>query len=57
MIQTVNIKNKERILKAAGEKKDQMTYKGRAITITTDFSVETESQKSMDRCSANSERN
>jgi hypothetical protein len=36
--QTLNKQNKERILKAA---KDQLTYKGRTIRITCDFSTET----------------
>jgi hypothetical protein len=36
-------------LKAAREK-GQVTYKGRPITITPDFSPETESQKILDRC-------
>jgi hypothetical protein len=37
--QTLNIKNKERMLKTAREK-DQVTYKGRPIRITPDFSME-----------------
>ena len=39
-IKTVNIDNKERILKAVREK-DQVTYKGRPIKITPNFSTET----------------
>ena len=35
-----NIQNKERILRAA-KKKGQVTYKGRPIRITPDFSMET----------------
>ena len=33
--------NKDRILKAVKEKKGQVTYKGRPIRITPDFSPET----------------
>ncbi|KAL6054958.1 hypothetical protein STEG23_030485, partial [Scotinomys teguina] len=40
IIKTLNIQNKERILRAAKEK-GQLTYKGRPIRITPDFSVET----------------
>ena len=38
--------HKERILKAAREKKE-VTYKGAAIRLATDFSMETLSQKRM----------
>ena len=40
IIKTLNAQNKERILKAAMEK-GQVTYKGRPIRITPDFSTET----------------
>ena len=40
IIKTPNVQNKERILKAVREK-DQVTYKGRPIRITGDFSPET----------------
>ena len=36
IIKTLNVQNKERILKVAREK-DQITYKARSIRITTDF--------------------
>ena len=39
-MKTLNTQNKERILKAAREK-GQVTYKGRPIRITPDFSTET----------------
>ena len=38
IIKTLNIQNKERILKAAREK-DQVIYKGRPIRIKLDFSI------------------
>ena len=40
IIKTLNAQSKERILKAAS-KKGQVTYKGRPIRITPDFSTET----------------
>ena len=40
IIKTPNIQNKERILRAVKEK-GQVTYKGRPIKITPDFSMET----------------
>jgi hypothetical protein len=40
VIKTPNAQNKERILKAVMEK-SQVTYKGRPIRITPDFSTET----------------
>ncbi|KAL6090872.1 hypothetical protein STEG23_021833 [Scotinomys teguina] len=40
IIKTLNIQNKERILRTAKEK-GQLTYKGRPIRITPDFSMET----------------
>jgi predicted nucleic acid binding AN1-type Zn finger protein len=40
IIKTLNIQNKERILKAAKEKR-QVTYKGKPIRITADFSTQT----------------
>jgi hypothetical protein len=40
IIRTTNALNKDRILKAVREK-DQVTYKGRTIRITPDFSPET----------------
>jgi hypothetical protein len=39
IIKTLNIQNKERILRAA-RGKDQVTYKDRAIRITHDFLME-----------------
>ncbi|KAL6073026.1 hypothetical protein STEG23_000444 [Scotinomys teguina] len=39
IIKTLNMQNKERILRAAKEK-GQLTYKGRPIRITPDFSME-----------------
>jgi hypothetical protein len=39
IIKTISTKNRERILKAAREKK-QTTYKGKPIKITADFSTE-----------------
>jgi hypothetical protein len=52
IIRTTNALNKDRILKAAREK-GQVTYKGRPIRITTDFSpeyIKARSQKILDRC-------
>jgi hypothetical protein len=40
IIKTPNAPNKERILRAV-RKKEQVTYKGRTIRITPDFSPET----------------
>ena len=40
IIKTPNIQNKEKILRAANEK-GQVTYKGKPIRITPDFSMET----------------
>jgi hypothetical protein len=40
IVKALNAQNKERILKAAREK-GQVTYKGRPIRITPDFSPET----------------
>ena len=40
IIKTLNAQSKQRILKAAREK-SQVTYKGRPIRITQDFSTET----------------
>jgi hypothetical protein len=40
IIKTLIVQNKERPIKAVGEK-DQLTYKGRPIRIKPDFSVET----------------
>ena len=40
IIRTTNTLNKDRILKAVREK-DQVTYKGKPIRITPDFSPET----------------
>jgi hypothetical protein len=39
IIKTLSTQNKERILKAAKEKR-QVTYKGKPIKITTDFSTQ-----------------
>jgi hypothetical protein len=54
IIRTTNALNKERILKAVREK-GQVTYKGRPIRITPDFSPD-ESQKILDRCYAYPQR-
>jgi hypothetical protein len=40
MIKTPSVQNKEQTLKTAREK-NQITYKGRSIRITPDFSIET----------------
>ena len=40
LIKITKTKHKERILKAAREKQ-QVTYKGKSICLTTDFSAET----------------
>ena len=40
IMKTLNIQNKERILKAI-RKKNQVTYKGRTIRITLNFSMDT----------------
>jgi hypothetical protein len=40
IIKTTSTENRERILKVEGEKK-QITYKGKPIKITADFSIET----------------
>jgi hypothetical protein len=40
IVKTINTENKERILKAITEK-NQITYKGKPIKITVDFSTET----------------
>ena len=40
IIKTAKFQNKERILKAAGEKRE-ITYKGATIKLATDFSMET----------------
>jgi hypothetical protein len=40
IVKTPNAQNKQRILKAVRVKR-QVTYKGRAIRITSDFSAET----------------
>jgi hypothetical protein len=42
IVKTLNAQNKERILKAVREK-SQITYKGKSIRNTPDFSPETES--------------
>jgi tRNA A37 threonylcarbamoyladenosine dehydratase len=44
IIKTISTENKERVLKAIREKK-QITYKGKPIKITADFSTETLNQK------------
>jgi DNA-binding transcriptional ArsR family regulator len=40
IIKTISTENRERILKAVRKKK-QITYKGKPIQITSDFSMET----------------
>jgi hypothetical protein len=53
IIKAPNAQNKERILKAIREK-GQVTYKGRSIRITPDFSPETIKKKRiLDRCYIN----
>ena len=46
LIKLTKTKHKERILKAAREKQ-QVTYKGNPICLTTDLSAETAGQKGM----------
>ena len=46
LIKLIKTKHKERILKAAREKQ-QVTYKGNPICLTTDLSAETAGQKGM----------
>ena len=46
IIKTLNVQGKERILKAAREK-GQVTYKGRPIRITPDFSTDTMKDRRM----------
>jgi len=46
LIKLKNTKHKERILKAAREKQ-QVTYKGNPICLTSDLSAETAGQKGM----------
>jgi hypothetical protein len=41
IIKTTSTENRERALKAVREKKTQITYKGKPIKITADFSTET----------------
>jgi hypothetical protein len=56
IIKTLNIHNKERMLKATNEQ-GQVTYKSRPIRITPDFSVETlKARKGLDRCVTDSKR-
>jgi hypothetical protein len=55
IIKTLNIQNKERILKAE-KAKNQVTYKGRPIKITSNSSMETLSEKGLGRCTTNSKR-
>ena len=50
LIKLKNTKHKERILKAAREKQ-QVTYKGNPICLTSDLSAETAGQKGMARYS------
>jgi hypothetical protein len=52
---TPNVKNKERILKAIKEK-GQVTYKGRPIRITPDFSPETMKARRSHRCHTDPKR-
>ena len=52
---TLNAQSKERILKAVREK-GQVTYKGRPIRITSDFSTDYERPKSLVKGHANSKR-
>jgi hypothetical protein len=40
IVKTLNIQNKERILKSRGEK-HQVTFKGKPVIIMADFSTET----------------
>lgn len=49
IIKTLNVQNEERMLKPA-RGKNQVTYKGRLIGITPDFSVDTlKARKSLGR--------
>ena len=53
---TLNIQDKQRILKAAKEK-DQITYKGGSIRTVPDFSGKSlKIQKGLDKCSTDSKR-
>lgn len=51
IIKTPNVQNKERILKVARVKKNQVTNNNRPIRTTPEFSVENGSQRGTDRCS------
>jgi hypothetical protein len=55
IIKTPNALNKERILKAVREK-GQVTYKGRSIRITPDFSPETMKARISGRCHTDPKR-
>jgi hypothetical protein len=55
IIKTLSTQNKARILKAAKEKR-QVTYKGKPIRITTDFSTQTKCKKVMERHNSGHER-
>ena len=56
IIRTTNALNKDRVLKAVREK-DQVTYKGRPVRITPDFSPrDYENQKILDRCYTDTKR-
>ena len=46
IIKTLNVQNKERVFKAVREK-CQVTYKGRPIKITPDFSTETQKAENL----------
>ena len=56
IIRTTNALNKDRILKAVREK-GQITYKGKPIRITPDFSTETmKARRALDRCYTDTKR-
>ena len=55
IIKTPNEQNKERTLKAVREN-GQVTYKGRSIRITQDFSTDYESYKILGRCHTDPKR-
>jgi hypothetical protein len=55
IIKTISTQNKERILKAAKEKR-QIKYKGKPIRVRADFSIQTKCKKLMGRHNPGSER-
>jgi hypothetical protein len=55
ILKTLSIQNKERILKTA-RRKDQVTYKGKPIRITHNFSMKTLKGRGLERGSTDSTR-